>query len=45
MANLIHRVVLFKVADADKQTQLLAAIEKLAKENSKVSISTSHSSS
>lgn len=38
MSNLIHRVVLFKVTDADKQAQLLKAIEKLAKENSKVSL-------
>lgn len=36
MSSLIHRVVLFKLADADEQTQVLKAIEKLAKENSKV---------
>lgn len=41
MANLIHRVVLFKVTDADKQTQLLKATDKLSKENSKV-CSTTH---
>lgn len=36
MANYIHRNVLFKVADAEKQSRLVEAVEKMAKENSKV---------
>lgn len=36
MASLIHRVVLFKFASADEQTQVLKAIEKLGQDNSKV---------
>lgn len=34
--SLIHRVTMFKLVGADKQKQLLAAYEKLAKDNKKV---------
>lgn len=42
MANLVHRTVMFKVAEDDKQEQLLHSIEKLAKDARKVCIYLSH---
>lgn len=36
MSKLIHRITMFKLPAADSQAQLLAAYEKLAKEQSKV---------
>lgn len=36
MSRLIHRVTMFKLPGADKQAQLLAAYDTLAKEQNKV---------
>lgn len=36
--SLIHRVTMFKLNGVDKQKQLLAAYEKLSKENKKVTL-------
>lgn len=36
MSKLIHRITMFKLAGAEKQAQLMAAYDKLAKEQNKV---------
>lgn len=36
MSKLIHRITMFKLPGADNQARLLAAYEKLAKEQNKV---------
>lgn len=36
MSRLIHRVTMFKLHGAEKQAQLLAAYDKLSKDQSKV---------
>lgn len=38
MSKLIHRITMFKLPAAEKQTQLLAAYDKLAKDQNKVCV-------
>lgn len=39
MSRLVHRITMFKLPGAEKQAQLLAAYDKLAKDQNKVRVS------